>query len=61
MATYRIYFVQKGTEHAFAGEPKIVECADDNEARQKARQYMDGKDIELWEGKRFLARIPSAD
>jgi hypothetical protein len=59
MTAYRVYFVDD-TGHV-AGPPKIVECADDNEALQKAKQLIDGKDLEVWEGPRLIARFPASE
>jgi hypothetical protein len=56
MADYRIY--TGGTNGHFAGVEDI-ECADDQEAVQKAQQVLDGKDIELWERGRFIVRLKS--
>ena len=32
-------------------------CEDDESARERARQLVDGSPIELWQGKRFLGRF----
>jgi len=36
----------------------MVECADDQEAIQKAKQFVDGHDVELWDGPRLVVRLP---
>jgi hypothetical protein len=51
---YRIYFV--GSDGLFSGA-QLLECADDQEAIQTARQLVDGHDVELWKGERFVARF----
>jgi hypothetical protein len=56
MPEYRIYVV--GSDGHFA-RVDTVECADDQEATQKALQAADGHDVELWERGRFVARFPS--
>jgi hypothetical protein len=38
---------------------KHIECADDQEAVQKARQGTDGHDAEVWEKGRCVVRIPA--
>ena len=38
----------------------IVECVDDNEAVDKAMQLANGLDLEIWDHKRRVARIPSS-
>jgi hypothetical protein len=60
MTAYRVYFVEESTCRV-AGPPKVLECADDNEALQKARQLVDGKDVEVWEGPRLIARFPKSE
>jgi hypothetical protein len=58
MYPYRIYFV--GSDGLFSGA-QFLECADDQEAIQKARQLVDGHDVELWNGERFVARFLHED
>ena len=36
---------------------KDIECADDQEAIQKAQQAVDGHNMELWERGRFITRL----
>ena len=56
MPEYRIYRMTK--DGHISGPADIVECADEGEAFQKALQYVDGHDIELWDGGRLLCRLP---
>jgi hypothetical protein len=58
MPTYRIFTV--GRDQHFSGMPEIVECVDDNEAVDKAMQLANGLDLEIWDHKRRVARIPSS-
>jgi hypothetical protein len=51
MPEYRIYLV------GLDGSGEHVECADDQEATEKAKQAVDGHDVELWLGTRFIVRI----
>jgi hypothetical protein len=53
MPTYRIFTV--GRDQHFSGMPEIVECVDDNEAVDT-----NGLDLEIWDHKRRVARIPSS-
>ena len=53
MPTYRVYFLNDGAH--ISDPPIILECASDNEATQKARQYMDGKELELWRDHHLIA------
>ncbi len=59
MPTYRLYFLD--TDAHISRPPEAFECADDQEAVQKARQLIDGKDLELWDGPRRVAFIPRPD
>jgi hypothetical protein len=54
MAQYRAYAV--GIDGHFVGFEALV-CADDAEAIEKAKRLVDGHDIELWSGDRFLIRL----
>ena len=38
--------------------PEIVECTDDHEAIAKAQHAVGDLDVELWEGKRLVVRLP---
>ena len=38
-----------------------IDCADDAEANEKARQLLDGHDIEVWERGRFISFLKSKD
>jgi hypothetical protein len=55
MPQYRIYKV--GRDGQFSGVD-LVECTDDQEAIQKARQAVNGQAIELWQQTRFIVRFP---
>jgi hypothetical protein len=59
MAQYRIYHL--GRDGRVSAPPDIVECADDQAATQKAQQAVDGHDVELWEDRRFIVRLPAND
>ena len=54
---YRVYIV--GEDGRFIGVREI-EAPDDTAALKNARQYVDGRDVEIWERKRQIGRI-SAD
>ena len=54
MAEYMAYSVgPDGYQIAF----KALDCADDVEAAEKAKHLVEGHDIELWCGDRFVIRI----
>jgi hypothetical protein len=52
---YHVYFIDRADHPSRL--PEVVECANDQEAMQKARQFVDGQDVELWDGPRFIARF----
>lgn len=55
MAHYRVYFI--GSDgHITAGQ--FIEGANDREATEKARQLVDGQDVELWQRARLIGRFP---
>jgi hypothetical protein len=54
MAEYRVYTV--GSDGHFVGSQALI-CADDAEAIEKARRLLDGRDMELWSGDRFIIRL----
>jgi hypothetical protein len=56
MPTYRIYFLDDGAH--ISRPPVVIECADNAEAAKVARQYIDGRDIELWREGTLVARYP---
>jgi hypothetical protein len=56
MVDYRVYFYSVGLDGHFIRFDAIV-CANDEEAIEKAKRYVDGHDIELWSGDRFVTRI----
>lgn len=55
MNPYRLYVLEQGGH--IADPPLIMECADDGDAIRQARQYLDGKDLEVWQEARFIARL----
>lgn len=54
MPEYRIFFLDPDSH--VTQPPQIVECADDQEAIEKAKQFIDGRDIELWQKNRCVVR-----
>ena len=57
MPHYRIY--STGADDHISAPPIVVECADDQEAIQKAQQAVNGKAVELWQGERLIVRFPT--
>ena len=56
MVRYRIYTV--GHDGHFTGPPAEVEAADDREILVAAEKQSKGFAVEIWDHKRFVARIP---
>ena len=56
--TYRINTI--GHDGYLFGTPKVAECADDKEAVEKAIQLANDRDVEIWDHKRFVARLPGS-
>ena len=52
MPEYRAYIV--GSDGRFS-DFRVIECVDDDEAMELARQLVDGHDIELWQRARKIA------
>jgi hypothetical protein len=52
---YRIFVVE--SDSYITQPPQLVECANDQEAIQCAEQFIDGRDRELWEKSRCVARF----
>jgi hypothetical protein len=51
---YRAYTV--GHDGRFIGFKALL-CADDAEATEQAKRLVDGYDVELWSGDRFITRL----
>jgi hypothetical protein len=54
MAHYRAYLIDRDGHHIKAVD---FECADDEGARKRAEQMVDGHNVELWEHARRIARF----
>ena len=54
MPDYRVYVIEMDG-HFSSSIP--LECADDTEAMEKAKQLVDGHDVELWQRDRKVARL----
>ena len=59
MPSYRLYFLDRDAH--ISTPPEVLDCADDAEALQKAKKFLDGKDLEVWDGNRRVAVIPHAE
>jgi hypothetical protein len=54
MAEYRAYTV--GDDGHFVGYEPLV-CGSDKEAVETAKRLVDGHDVELWSGERFVLKL----
>jgi hypothetical protein len=52
MAEYRLYIV--GPDGKFASALQL-DCPDDEAAKEQAKQFVDGHDVELWQRDRKIA------
>jgi hypothetical protein len=52
MAEYRAYVFKDGRISKYID----LICEDDNAANDQARPLVDGQDVELWAGQRFVTR-----
>ena len=58
MPEYRVYKIKN---NHVANAPVIITCDGDREAIQQAKKLVDGHDVELWDGPRFVIGIKSDD
>ena len=58
MAEYRIYTI--GSEGHFIGFKPLL-CEDDLQVIEKAKQLLDGDDLQIWSGPRYVGRLGSKD
>jgi hypothetical protein len=54
MAPYRAYLIDRDGHHIQAVD---INCTDDDDARKRAEQMVNGHDVELWEHARRIARF----
>jgi hypothetical protein len=55
MPEYRIYTLIGGRQ--IQSPPEIVDCKDDREAIEEAKQLLDGAPIEIWQSARRVIRL----
>jgi len=55
MPEYRIYTLTDSDK--IAALPQNVICENDEEAVRQAKQFLDGHDIEVWQGARLVTRL----
>jgi hypothetical protein len=52
---FRLYYIAEG-EH-FNRPPIEIEANSESDAIDRAKQFIDGQDAELWCGRRLIARL----
>ncbi|MGI8526707.1 MAG: hypothetical protein ACR2K5_11120 [Pseudolabrys sp.] len=58
MPEYRIYQIKSGH---IAAAAVVIDCASDEAAIAKGEQMVDGRDLEIWDGGRLVARMKSRE
>jgi hypothetical protein len=58
MPHYRIYVTT--TDGHITAPAALIECDNDQEAIGKAKQFVNGRAVELWEGARLIMRFPAS-
>jgi hypothetical protein len=56
MPTYRVYYVDRSGH--ISRPPEVILCADDKEAAEYAKRFIDGLDIEVWDLARLVVKYP---
>jgi hypothetical protein len=59
MPEYRIYTLSAGNR--IAGPPRLIDCDNDQAAIKEAKQLINGKYLEVWQGARCVTRLRPAD
>lgn len=59
MRQYRVYLIDKAGH--VAGPPQIISCEDDEAAVVKAKQYVDGVAVEIWDEGRRVTVLPPVE
>ncbi len=57
MPRYRAYLIDKSGR--ISGPAAVLECTNDQDVTQKAASLVDGHDIEVWDGPRFVIALKS--
>lgn len=58
MPEYRAYLIK---DKHISDAPTMIEANDDAIAIEQAKQLVDGHDVELWQGPRFVIGLRSKD
>jgi hypothetical protein len=55
VTAYRVYVLNEAGR--VGAPPHVIECDEDEEAIRQARQYLDGRAIEIWRESIIIARL----
>ena len=55
MPYYRVYTI--GPDGRFIGAAELEDCDNDEAAIERARQLLDGHDLDIWQRDRFVRRL----
>jgi hypothetical protein len=58
MPHYRVYVTT--IDGHITAPATLIACDNDQEAIGKAKQFVNGRAVELWEGARFIVRFPAS-
>jgi hypothetical protein len=56
MPEYRLYAITGGERH-YEGPRKVIRCDNDKAAIKAAEQWAREREVEVWEGSRFVSRL----
>ena len=59
MSEFRAYVI--GSDGHILRRIELDKCSDESEAREEAKQLVDGHDVELWERTRLIERFRHQD
>jgi hypothetical protein len=55
MFRYRIYLLTR--DNHIASAPIVIACENDQVAVQQSQKFLDGNDLQLWQGRRLVIRL----
>jgi hypothetical protein len=59
MPEYRFYTLKSGNQ--MVAPPDVIDCASDQDAIDEAKKFLDGFDVEIWQGARIVTRLRPSD
>lgn len=52
---YKVYVLDGAGR--ISSPPVVIECVDDQDAIQKAKEYLDGATVEIWHDTKLIAKL----